>query len=118
MYAVARISMPVYVHPLTPPAILAFWYLPMLTPLPSVTPAQPSRQAMPLVARCYQIRYQLKRATLYLGQVQKTFFVPYTRRFPTNELNVILAELYAEVGPAPDLLGIEILAIRLLPAAV
>ena len=49
---------------------------------------------------------------MYLGRVNSTFFVPCTRRFPTNELNVILAELYEEVGPAHDLLGIEILTIR------
>ena len=30
------------------------------------------------------------------------------RRFETDELNVILAELYAEVGFSPCLLGLEI----------
>ena len=70
-----------------------------------------------LVTRLYQVSYQLKRATMHLGRVKATFLVPCTRRFPTRELNVILAELYEEIGPAPDLLGIEILFIRSLPAA-
>lgn len=70
-----------------------------------------------LVARRYQVSYQLKRATMYLGRIKHTFLVPCTRRFSTNELTVILADLYEEIGPAHDLLGIEILAIRSLPAA-
>ena len=69
-------------------------------------------QRPPLVAPHYQVSYQLKRASMYLGCVQSTFLVLCTRRFPTNELNVILADLYVEVGPAHDLLGIEILTIR------
>lgn len=69
-----------------------------------------------LVSRLYQVSYQLKRATMCLGRVKNTFLVPCTRRFPTDELNVILAELYEEIGPAHDLLGIEILAIHSLPA--
>jgi hypothetical protein len=92
--------------------------------LPLTAPACP-REACPqaagppplLVARRYQVSYQLKRATMHLGRVKNAFLVPCTRRFSTNELNVILAELYEEIGPAHDLLGIEILAIRTLPAA-
>jgi hypothetical protein len=95
----------------------------LLVPFPV---AAPPRLTHPLaasppprrVARLYQVSYQLKRATMYLGRVKTTFLVPCTRRFPTNELTVILAELYEEIGPAHDLLGIEILTIRSLPATV
>jgi uncharacterized Fe-S cluster-containing radical SAM superfamily protein len=59
----------------------------------------------------YLVSYQLKLAELSYGQVAHTFFVPCTRRFFTDELNVILADIYTEVGPAPTLLGIEILTI-------
>jgi len=65
----------------------------------------------------YQVSYQLKRATMRLGRIKNTFLVPCTRRFSTNELNVILADLYEEIGPAHDLLGIEILTISLLPSS-
>ena len=70
-----------------------------------------------LVARTYLVTYRLKRATLHLGRVKTTFFAFCARRFSTSELNIILADLYEEVGPAPDLLGIEILDIDLLPTA-
>ncbi|MDQ2772466.1 MAG: hypothetical protein M3Y54_18420 [Bacteroidota bacterium] len=84
----------------------------LLAPAPRLMPCPPVTAPPPLlVARDYQVSYRLKRATLHLGRVKSAFFVFCTRRFPTNELNVILAELYEEVGPAPDLLGIEILAI-------
>ena len=90
--------------------------------LPATVPRRASYPATgprPLpVARVYQVSYRLKRATMCLGRAKDALFVPCTRRFPTNELNVILAELYEEVGPAHDLLGIEILAICALPAAV
>ncbi len=72
---------------------------------------RPRYQPASTASRTYQVSYQLKRGTMYLGQVTGSFFVPCTRRFPTDELNVILAELYQEVGPAHDLLGIEIIAI-------
>lgn len=61
--------------------------------------------------RAYRISYQLKLATLCYGKVTGCFFVPASRRFDTDELNVILAELSAEVGPAPHLLGLEIFSI-------
>jgi hypothetical protein len=62
--------------------------------------------------RTYLVSYRLKLAELRYGQVARTFFAPCTRRFSTNELNVILADIYTEVGPAPTLLGIEILTIH------
>ena len=60
----------------------------------------------------YLVSYRLKLAELRCGQVARTFFAPCTRRFTTNELNVILADIYTEVGPAPTLLDIEILTIH------
>jgi hypothetical protein len=62
-------------------------------------------------SRSYLVSYRLKLAELRYGQVARTFFAPCTRRFSTDELNVILADIYTEVGPAPTLLGIEIMAI-------
>ena len=59
----------------------------------------------------YLVSYQLKLAELCCGQVAHTYFAPCTRRFDTDELNVILADIYTEVGPAPTLLSIEILTI-------
>ena len=81
-----------------------------LAPRPVLHPSAANRPLLP-AARVYQVSYRLKRAEMYLGQVKATFFVPCTRRFPTNELNIILAELYEEVGPAHNLMGIEILSI-------
>ena len=86
----------------------------MFSVFPAETPASHVTHGLfqrVMVPRTYQVDYQLKRGTMYLGQVINSFFVPCARRFPTNELNVILAELYEEIGPAYDLLGIEILAI-------
>jgi hypothetical protein len=60
----------------------------------------------------FHVSYRLKLADLYYGQVATTFFASCTRRFATDELNVILADIYAEVGPAANLLGIEIIAIH------
>lgn len=68
--------------------------------------------------RTYQVSYRLKLAHLRYGRVVSTYFVPCTRRFGTDELNVILTELYEEVGPATNLLGIEILHIRRLAQLV
>ena len=48
---------------------------------------------------------------LQLGQMAATYFAYCTRRFGTNELNVVLADIYTEVGPAANLVGIEILTI-------
>jgi hypothetical protein len=61
--------------------------------------------------RAFHVSYRLKLAELRYGRVATTFFASCTRRFATDELNVILADIYAEVGPAPNLLGIEILTI-------
>lgn len=61
--------------------------------------------------RAYRVSYRLKLAHLHLGQVATTYFAYCTRRFGTNELNVVLADIYAEVGPAANLVGIEILTI-------
>lgn len=66
----------------------------------------------PLARRAYQVSYRLKLAELRYGRVAGTYFAPASRRFATNELNVILAELYAEVGPSPRLMGIEIQTVR------
>lgn len=63
----------------------------------------------------YEVRYQLKLAELRYGRVAATYFAPCTRRFSTPELNVILADIYAEVGPTAHLLGIEILTITPAP---
>lgn len=65
--------------------------------------------------RSYLVSYRLKLAELRYGQVAASFFAGCTRRFATDELNVILADIYAEVGPAADLLGIEIIAIHRAP---
>jgi hypothetical protein len=64
----------------------------------------------------FHVSYRLKLAELCCGQVASSFFASCTRRFATDELNVILADIYAEVGLAPDLLGIEILTIYRAPA--
>ena len=66
----------------------------------------------------FQVSYRLKLAELRRGRVAASFFAGCTRRFATNELTIILADIYAEVGPAPDLLGIEILTICRAPAAL
>ena len=68
------------------------------------------------VRGAFHVSYRLKLAELRCGQVANSFFVGCTRRFATDELNVILADIYAEVGPAPNLLGIEILTIYRAPA--
>lgn len=68
-------------------------------------------QLCALAGRTYQVSFQLKRGIMHLGEVSSLFIAPCTRRFSTNELNIILAELYEEVAPSPDLLGIEILTI-------
>jgi hypothetical protein len=67
--------------------------------------------------RAFHVSYRLKLAELRYGRVAHTFFAGCTRRFATDELNVILADIYAEIGPAPNLLGIEILTIHRAPAA-
>jgi hypothetical protein len=67
--------------------------------------------------RAFHVSYRLKLAELCCGRVAHTFFAGCTRRFATDELNVILADIYAEIGPAPNLLGIEILTIRRAPAS-
>jgi hypothetical protein len=64
------------------------------------------------VRRAFYVSYRLKLAELRYGRVAHTFFAGCTRRFATDELNVILAE----IGPAPNLLGIEILTIHRAPA--
>lgn len=61
--------------------------------------------------RAYLVSYRLKLACMRSGRVVATFFAPCTRHFATNELNVILADIYAEVDPTANLLGIEILAV-------
>jgi hypothetical protein len=66
--------------------------------------------------RLYHVSYRLKLAELCYGQVTASFFASCTRCFATNELNVILADIYAEVGPAANLLGIEIIAIHRVPS--
>ena len=68
------------------------------------------------VRGAFQVSYRLKLAELCCGQVASSFFASCTRSFATDELNVILADIYAEVGPAPNLLGIEILTIYRTPA--
>jgi hypothetical protein len=65
--------------------------------------------------RAFHVSYRLKLAELRYGQVAACFFACCTRRFATDELNIILADLYAEVGPAANLLGIEIIAIHRAP---
>lgn len=67
--------------------------------------------------RAYFVSYRLKLAELRCGRVATTFFASCSRRFATDELTIILADIYAEVGPAPNLLGIEILTIRRAPLA-
>ncbi len=66
-------------------------------------------------ARAYRVSYQLKLAHLRYGRVVGSYFAPCTRCFAINKLNVILADIYAEVGPAANLLGIEIMAIHQAP---
>ena len=56
--------------------------------------------------------YRLRRAELRDGRVVGRFSAVAGRCFATDELNVILADIYGEVGPASDLLGIEILSVR------
>lgn len=68
--------------------------------------------------RAFHVSYRLKLAELCCGRVAHTFFAGCTRRFATDELNVILADIYAEIGPAPNLLGIEILTINRAPATL
>lgn len=63
-------------------------------------------------AGAYRVSYRLKLAHLRCGRVAGSYFAPCTRHFTTNELNIILADIYAEVGPAANLLGIEIIAIH------
>ncbi|MGI4737383.1 MAG: hypothetical protein ACRYG7_19630 [Janthinobacterium lividum] len=58
--------------------------------------------------RSYLVSYRLKLAKLRYGRIASVYFAAAVRRFETDELNVILAELYAEVGPSPCLLGLEI----------
>jgi len=65
----------------------------------------------------FHVSYRLKLAELRCGQVAATFFACCTCRFATDELNIILADIYAEVGPAANLLGIEILTIHRAPFA-
>jgi len=64
------------------------------------------------VRRAFHVSYRLKLAELRYGRIAATFFAGCTRRFATDEPTVILADIYAEVGPAPNLLGIEILTIH------
>ncbi len=73
---------------------------------------------VPVVARrrTFHVSYRLKLAELRYGRVAHAFFAGCTRRFATDELNVILADIYAEIGPVPNLLGIEILTIYQAPA--
>lgn len=61
--------------------------------------------------RRYVVRYQLTGAELREGQVVASYVAPYVRLFDTDELNVIWAELMAELGTSPYRLGLEILAI-------
>jgi hypothetical protein len=63
----------------------------------------------------YQVSFQLTLAELRYGQVVNRFAARGSRRFPTAELNVILADLYEEVGPSATLLGLEIVQIIRLP---
>ena len=62
--------------------------------------------------RIYQVHYQLKQALLNQGRVIGVYRVTSSRCFPTDEITVILADLYSEVGPSATLLGLEILRIR------
>jgi uncharacterized Fe-S cluster-containing radical SAM superfamily protein len=66
--------------------------------------------------RAFHVSYRLKLAELRYGRVTHTFFAGCIRRFATDELPIILADIYAEIGPAPNLLGIEILTIYKAPA--
>lgn len=62
--------------------------------------------------RAYHVGYRLTLAELRRGRPGPAYFAYASRCFGTNELNVLLADIYAEVGPAANLLGIEILTIR------
>jgi hypothetical protein len=65
----------------------------------------------------YLVSFQLTLAELRYGRVVNRFAARGSRRFPTAELNVILAYLYEEVGPTATLLGLEIVQIvRLSPS--
>jgi hypothetical protein len=64
----------------------------------------------------YQISFQLILAQLHNGRVVDRFAARGSRRFPTAELAIILADLYEEVGPSATLLGLEIMQIVRLPA--
>jgi hypothetical protein len=63
----------------------------------------------------YQVSFQLILAELRYGRVVNRFAARGSRRFPTAELNIILADLYEEVGPSATLLGLEIVQIVRLP---
>jgi hypothetical protein len=63
----------------------------------------------------YLVSFQLTLAELRYGRVVNRFAARGSRRFPTAELNVILADLYEEVGPTATLLGLEIVQIVRLP---
>jgi hypothetical protein len=63
----------------------------------------------------YLVSFQLTLAELRYGRVINRFAARGSRRFPTAELNVILADLYEEVGPSATLLGLEIVQIVRLP---
>lgn len=67
------------------------------------------------VRRAFRVGYRLKLAELRYGRVVNTFFASCTRCFTTDEPSIILADIYAEIGPAPNLLGIEILTISRVP---
>jgi len=62
--------------------------------------------------RRFLVCYRLRLAELRGGRVARRFSAVAGRCFVTDELNIILADIYAEVGPAPNLLGIEILHVR------
>lgn len=51
--------------------------------------------------RRFLVGYRLRLAELRGGWVARRFSAVADRCFVTDELNIILADIYAEVGPAP-----------------
>lgn len=67
---------------------------------------------MSIRPRRFLVGYRLRLAERRGRRVARRFSAVAGRCFATDELNIILADIYAEVGPAPNLLGIEILHVR------
>jgi hypothetical protein len=84
-----------------------------LTADPTAPLALPATGRHPLLPRPrYVVLYRLKLAEIRCGRLASTYFATCARRFDTDELTVILADLYEEVGPSARLMGLEILAVR------